>query len=437
MAAKSAGGRTAARSPTAQRPTPRRPTSASRAASHGHAKSGGRSAAAGDLLGREEQLRELSELLGRERLVTLTGAPGIGKTRLAGELAARPAAGFAGGAHVVDLAPLARPAQLPRAVAGALGVAEQPGQAVTKTIIARVDRRRVLLVLDNCEHLLDACTKLVEALLSACPQLRILTTSREPLAIAAERVWEVPALSVPDAGEDLTPEALARYAAVELLVQRAREVEPGFALTAYLVPVVAEIVRRLDGIPLAIEFAAARVESLTPQEIARRLEDRLDLPTAGAPAQLARHQTLAGALDWSYELLSDSERAVLRRLSVFVGGFEVEAAEAVCSGEEVARGEVGEALARLAAKSLVDSDRSATTRHRLLETIRAYAGERLDESGERAEVRGAHARFYLALAERAEPQLTGPDQDGWLERLEVERPNLRSALEWSLSHGEV
>ena len=368
--------------------------------------------------------------------MTLTGAPGIGKSRLALELAGRLGGDYPEGARLVELAPISRPGDVARAAATALSIDEVAGQSLTDTLRARLRRRRVLLVLDNCEHLLGACAELSELLLGGCPQLRILATSREPLKLAGERIWQVPPLAVPPK-EDAPPETLSGYAAVALFRERAASAQPGFSLNPYLAPAVAEICRRLDGIPLAIELAAGRVESLTPQEIASRLNYRFDLLTEGGPSDLAHHQTLEAALDWSHELLSAPERALLRRLSVFPGGFEPPAVAGVCAGGQVKNGQIRELLARLVAKSLVVAEQNGApqARYRLLETIRAYASERLEKGGETAALRQAHAGFYLALAEEAEPELTGARQQEWLERLEGERANVRSALEWSLSHG--
>ena len=369
------------------------------------------------------------------RLVTLTGAPGIGKTRLALAVAE----GHRDGAAVVELAPVADPGLVPAALASALSVREVPGQGLIDAVVAAVRRRRLLLVLDNCEHLLGACREVVDRVLAGCPEVRVLATSREPLGLEGERVWPVPPLSVPEPGSDSRAEELLAFSAVTLFVQRAGVVQPGFALNAFLTRDVAEICRRLDGVPLAIELAAARVEMLTPGEIARRLEDRLSLLGDGAAGRVARHQTLEAALDWSYALLDARERVLLRRLSVFAGRFELEAAEAVCAGGEVDPFRVSGLLVALASKSLLVTDPAsgAQSRYRLLETIRTYAAGKLEQAGEASRLRTAHARFYLALAERAEPELTGPGQGRWLERLDAERANLRAAIEWSLSHGEA
>lgn len=361
------------------------------------------------------------------RFVTLTGPPGIGKTWLALQLAER----ARDGSTVADLARVADPAQVPGALASALSVGEAPGRSLTDAIVARLRHRRLLMVLDNCEHVTAACAELVADLLSGCPLVRVLATSREPLSLAGELVWQVQPLSLPaDSASDL--DELLESEAVRLFVERAAAVEPEFALNAYVGPAVGEICRRLDGMPLAIELAAARVELLTPPEIARRLDDRFNLLTTGSSSCLPRHQTLEAALACSYQLLSSSERALLRRLSVFAGDFDAPAAEAVC-GDELSPSLVLELLSQLVAKSLVAD--TTNGRYRLLETIRAYAAERLEEAGEAGFVREAHARFYLALAEEAEPELTGSDQERWFDRLEMERSNLCAAVEWSAGHG--
>lgn len=390
------------------------------------------------LIGRDRELEALEALVGTCRLVTLTGAPGVGKSRLGLEVARELADGCDGGAWLVELAPLGDAALVPGAAAAALSVGEVPGRSFVDGIVARVGERRAVIVLDNCEHLIGACSELVVLLLAACPGLRIVATSREPLHVADETAWQVPTLSTPAQAELVDVEALMECAGVRLFVERAAAVEPGFALNSYLAPAVGEICRRLDGIPLAIELAAARIELLTPAEIAERLDDRFDLLTGGSRALLAHHQTLESALDWSHELLSPIERALFRRCSVFLGGFDLESCGAVCSGAGIEDSKVAAVLDALIAKSLIVADRGdeSGVRYRQLETLRAFAGERLDEAGETRERRESHARFYLELAERAEPDLTGPDQERWFTRLEAERANLRSALDWSLGHGK-
>lgn len=391
-------------------------------------------------VGRAAEIAEIADLLENRRLLTLTGAPGIGKSRLAVEAATRLSERYQGGRVLVELAPIGDPALIPRALTSALSIREVAGVSQIDAVLADLAERRLLLVLDNCEHLVEACAKLTDLLLSGCPQLSIVATSREPLAIAGETVWPVPALPVPVAGESLTPETLIEYEAARLFAERAGGVQVGFELTPEHVEPIAEIARRLDGIPLAIELAAARVEVLTPSEIATRLDRRFALLSKGSRSHLSRHGSLAAALDWSHDLLSEPERAVLRRLSVFQGGFGLEACQAVCGGGEVELDDeqVFHLLGRLVAKSLVLADTANSRgRYRLLETIRAYAADRLVESGEADSKREAHAHFYMALAEQAEPELSGPSQARWFDRLEGEHPNLRCAFEWSLAHGRT
>ena len=388
-------------------------------------------------LGRDEEQRKLADLLQTSRLVTLTGAPGIGKSRLAVELARQQAARYRHGARLAELAPITDPALVPGALASALSVTETPPQDLTDTLVAALRRRSLLLVLDNCEHVLGACAQVVELLLAGCSELSVITTSREALRLPGETVYQLPPLSVPDPDE-VSPDRLLGYDAVRLFVERATAAQPAFGFSPYVAESIAEISRRLDGMPLAIELAAARTTTFTPMEIAARLEDRFGLLRAGARSDLSPHRTLEASLDWSHDLLSEAEAALLRRLSVFRGGFSPQAVQAVCGGKGLKPHTLPDLLEGLVGRSLVVTA-PEQAHYRLLETIRAYAGERLDQAGETADMREAHARFYLSLAEEAEPALSGPDQVGWLERLEAERENLRAALEWSLGsgHGEV
>jgi predicted ATPase/Tfp pilus assembly protein PilF len=410
-------------------------------------------------IGRERELAEITRLLGEQRLVTLTGAGGCGKTRLALQVAADRVDAYPDGAWLVELAALADLGLVPQAVATALGLREEPGRPLTATLLDYLRTRELLLLLDNCEHLVDACAGLVETLLRDCPGLRVLATSRELLNIQGEMTWRVPSLSLPDESAVPGPAGAAGSRtwgeAVELFVQRAAAGEPRFALTERNAPAVAQICRRLDGIPLAIELAAARVKLLTPEQIAARLQDRFRLLTGGSRTTLPRQQTLRGLIDWSYELLSEPERALLRRLSVFAGGFTLEAAERVCAdGAEpgAAKGsshipdrpcairpeDVLGLLGSLVDKSLAMTEEGeAERRYRLLETIRQYSAEKLRETGEGDEPRRRHRDWFLALAEQAASALTGPEQGQWLERLEREHDNLRAALEECLAGGEA
>jgi predicted ATPase/DNA-binding CsgD family transcriptional regulator len=391
-------------------------------------------------VGRERELAAVRAALAAHPLVTLTGPGGGGKTRLALRAAAAALGtdGAPGGALYrdgvwwVDLAPLADPALVAQAVVAALGLREPPGRPHLATLTEHLRTRRLLLVLDNCEHLVGACARLADALLRAAPGLRVLATSRESLSVPGESVYRVPPLAAPDPG-DLPPiERFGDYDAVRLFVERARLTRPDFALTDQNAAAVAQVCRRLDGIPLAIELAAARVRILAVEQIAARLDDRFRLLSGGSPAALPRQQTLAAALDWSHDLLSEPERVLLRRLAVFAGGWTLEAAEQVGAGGEIGAGEVLDLLTRLADKSLVDvgDELAGETRYRLLETIREYAREKLKAAGEAAALRRRHRDWYLALAERADPELVGRDQAVWMDRLEAERDNLRAALEW-------
>jgi predicted ATPase len=381
-------------------------------------------------------------LLQDSRLLTLTGPGGCGKTRLALVAASDLAEGFEDGAWLVELASLADPALVQGAVASTLGVRDQPGSPATETLSGYLRTKELLLVLDNCEHLVEACAVLAEVLLRACPNLRILATSREAMGVAGETRLTVPPLSLPDPRRLPAVVDLVRYEAANLFVERAKAVKPEFALTERNAMCVAQICYRLDGIPLAIELAAARVRVLSVEQIAARLDDRFALLTGGGRTALARQRTLEAAMDWSYELLPGKERKLLRRLSVFAGGFTLEAAEAACSGPpsdgEVEQGEVLDLISRLVDKSLVlVSERDGQARYRLLETVRQYGREKLERSGEAAGIRRRHAGFLLKLAEEAGLELKGPRQGEQLERLDTEHGNLRAALRWLLEEGEV
>jgi predicted ATPase/DNA-binding NarL/FixJ family response regulator len=389
-------------------------------------------------VGREKEVAEVKRLLENNRLLTLTGSGGCGKTRLALTAAGELVEGYEDGVWVVELASLADPSLVHQAVASTLGVREQPGRSVIEALSYYLRTRKVLLVLDNCEHLIDACAELAEALLHSCPELRILATSREALGITGEVAWSVPSLSLPDLRRLPDIESLHHYESARLFLERAAAVKPTFALTELNAPSVAQVCYRLDGIPLAIELAAARAKVLPVEEIANRLDHSFGLLSAGSRTAMPRHRTLHATMDWSHELLGREERALFRRLSVFAGGFALEAAELVCAGEDLERGAVLDLLSHLVDKSLVMArEESGEARYRLLETIRQYGWEKLSDSGEAEQVREWHAGYYLALAEAAEPELKGAGQVAWLERLERDRDNLRAAMRWLLGRGEV
>lgn len=381
-------------------------------------------------------MAELGKVLEDQRLLTLTGPGGCGKSRLALKVAQDLAGRFADGVWLAELASLSDPDLVPRTVARALGVRESPGRSPTETLSDHLEPRETLLVVDNCEHLVAACARLVEALLRACPDLRILATSREALGIAGEIAWPVPSLSLPDPRYPHPAGELLGYEAVRLFVERTSAVVPAFGLTRENAAAVLRVCRGLDGIPLAIELAAARVKVLSVEQIAGRLDGRFRLLTAGSRTALPRHRTLRAAMDWSHDLLSGQEAALFRRLSVFAGGFTLETAEVVCAGDDAERDEVLELLSRLVDKSLVVvRDRGGEARYGLLETVRQYGWEKLVESGEAEAVRWRHADFFLALAEEVAPKIEPSNETAgrgrWLERLEMEHDNLRAALRWA------
>ena len=383
-------------------------------------------------IGREREIEDIKHLLTSTRLLTLMGAGGAGKTRLAIQVAADLIEQFQKGVWLIELAPLADAGLVVQTVASTFEVREVAGRSLLDVLVDYLQSKPLLLVLDNCEHLVEACAHLASALLRACPNLKILATSREALGIAGEVTYRVPPLSRPDPRRVQSLEQLTQFESVRLFVERGVYSQPRFALTDVNARAVAHICHQLDGIPLAIELAAARVKVLTVDQIAVRLDDRFRLLIGGSRTGLPHHQTLRAAMDWSYDLLSEQERTLLRRLSVFAGGFHLEAVEAVCAGDGVHADGVLDLLANLVDKSLVTAEGlDGEIRYRLLETIRQYSLEKLEESGEVAGMRGRHLDWYLGLAERAEPQLQGLDQVGWLERLEMEHDNLRAALEWT------
>jgi predicted ATPase len=399
------------------------------------------------LIGRDDALAEIDRLLRASRLVTLTGAGGSGKTRLAMHAASRLAGEYADGVYPVQLAALTDPTLVPAAVAAVARVREAPGRPLSETLVIALKDQRLLLVLDNCEHLVAACAELVDALLRACPGVRVLATSREALRVDGEVTWRVPPLPVP--GE--VAEATAEFASVRLFVDRAGAVSPGFALTGQNHRAVGDICRHLDGLPLAIELAAARVRMLPVEQIAAHLASgSFRLLTGGSRTAAAHHQTLRASIDWSHGLLSDGERALFRRLAVFSGGWTLEAAEAVCGNPEpsinhqsstMEPSDVLDVLTGLVDKSLVVAEQQGgDERFRLLETVREYALEQLAEHEDAAALRERHAAHYLALAERIEPELLGPELAPWrasFAELEREHDNMRAALRWLVDASET
>ena len=377
---------------------------------------------ASSFVGRERELSELDSLLRHTRVLTLSGAGGVGKTRLALQLARSVEPSYPSGAALVELATVADPRLVPDAIAAALDVRPLPAQELIAAVIDFLAARELLLVLDNCEHLLAATAALTDALLRAAPQLTILATSREPLRVPGEVVFRVPSLAIPDPERPLPPHELLDYASVSLFVARAVAASPGFELNEQNAEDVARICLRLDGLPLALELAAARLGALSPAAIAARLDDRFRLLRSGSHAAPTRQQTLTATLQWSHDLLEPDEQLLLRRLAVFAGGFELEASEEVCAGDGLESMAIADTLARLVEKSLVTVE-DGGGRYRLLETVRMYARGRLEEAGEADVLAGRHARWALALAQR---RRTSP-------KLDRDAANLRVALDLLLA----
>jgi non-specific serine/threonine protein kinase len=382
---------------------------------------------------------EIKRELVMTRLLTLTGPGGSGKTRLALEVARDLVEVYPDGVWLVELAPLTEGDLVPQEVAGALGVREQPGQPITDTLAEALRDKKTLLILDNCEHLADSVAPLLDALLDSCPGMRVLATSREILTIEGEAVRRVSSLSVPVTDRLPTTGELTRYDAVRLFLDRVHLRLPDFDLTAENSWAVAQVCRGLEGIPLAIELATARVGTLSVEQISERLQDPLSLLSAGGRTAVPRQQTLRATLNWSYELLDERERILFRRLSVFAGGWMLEAAEVVGAGGGIDEGEVLSLLSRLVDKSLAgaEADAMGAQRYRMLEPVRQYAREKLEESGETEAVLRSHVTFFLTLAERTKPELKGVRQEEWLGRLEQEHDNHRAALSWALEQGEA
>ncbi len=375
-------------------------------------------------IGREAQLAEVSRLLAGARLVTLAGAGGSGKTRLALQTAADLMEEYPDGVWLVEMASLSAPGQIPLAIADVLGVREEHGRSLEAVLIDHLRPRHTLLVLDNSEHLVKDCARIADMILRGCQMVTILATSREVLQVPGEVIYRVP--------------TLAEDEAIRLFVDRATATQPAFRLTPENAPVIASICHRLDGIPLALELAAARVRVLSVQDIDARLNDRFRLLTGGNRTSLPRQQTLRGLIDWSHEMLSDQEKALFRRLSVFAGGFELEAAESVCSGEDMEEWEVLDLLTQLVDKSLVISEeRESKARYRLLESLREYGAAKLRDAGEELDLRRRHLQWYLKVALEAEKRSHGGGhQPASFNQLEREHDNMRSALLWCHSDPE-
>jgi len=388
-------------------------------------------------IGRAKELTELKGLLANTRLLTLTGSGGCGKTRLGLQVAADALEQFPDGVWLVELAPLSDPSLVSATVASVLGLREEPGKPIARTLNEYLKDKRLLVLLDNCEHVLDACATIADSLLRECAGVALVASSREALGIGGEQAYRVPSLSLPDPKKAHTPESIAPFEAVQLFVDRALLARPDFRVTAQNAPTLVSICFRLDGIPLAIELAAARVRSLSVEAIDRNLNERFRLLTGGSRTALPRQQTLRSLIDWSYDLLAEPARLLLRRLSVFAGGWLLEAAERICAGDGLEEGEILDLLTSLVDKSLVVADPGdGDSRFRLVETVRQYAREKLLERAGGEAVRERHLDYFLALVEETEPKLTGAEQSAWLRRLDDEHDNLRAALEWSVASPE-
>jgi non-specific serine/threonine protein kinase len=389
-------------------------------------------------LGREHDVASVRELLDSTNLVTLIGAGGIGKTSLALEIATGLLERYSHGVWFVALAPLADPNLVPSAVADALGLTEEPGRPLLSTLLNVLRTRQMLIVLDNCEHLVDACAQFVDSVLRVSRRTHILATSREPLGIGGELTWRVSSLPAPDPQEQISAAELTEYAAVRLFIDRAKFARASFQVTNESLPLVSQICWHLDGIPLAIELAASRVKAMQIEQIVERLDDRFRLLTGGSRTAMPHQQTLLSTIDWSYGLLSEAERVLLARLSVFSGGWTLEAAEAVCGETADQPLDVLDALTRLVDKSLVVLDeRAAEPRYRMLETIRQYGQSRLAETGRAEDLSDRHLAYYTRLAEAVEPHFYHPDQMRWYAKTDRELDNVRGALEWSLKSGKI
>ena len=388
------------------------------------------------LLGREQDLVEAKSLLEAHRLVTLSGSGGVGKTRLALRMGVDLLDFYPNGAWLCDFSPIADPVLVASTVARVLVVREQSSRPLVASIVEALKRKQALIIFDNCEHVLDAAAELVDEILHNCPNIRILTTSRQALGIVGEVVYRVRSLSLPDSVEGLKADEGLSYGAVALFVDRAQALDVRFALTDATAPLVGEICCRLDGIPLAIELAATRSNVINLQNLARSLDDRFKVLTAGGRTALPRHQTLSALIDWSYELLTIQEQALFKRLGIFAGGFSLAAARVVCDGDGLDEIDILHLLSSLSDKSLVVVDTAGDhERYRLLESTRAYALEKLRPGGERERLARRHAEYFRDQAEEADKRQGSGALTAWLAAVELECDNYRAALEWSLSDG--
>ncbi len=384
--------------------------------------------------GRERDLEELKAHLAEHRLVTLFGAGGIGKTRLAAQVGAELLEQFPDGVWIADLAPITDPELVSSVVAQELGVSQAQGRLVEESIALSLKSKQMLLILDNCEHVLETAARLSDAVHRNCPNVRILVTSRQALDVSGEKVLRLASLAVPDKTARLTPAEAIEFGAIALFADRAALVDQSFRLTDENMPIVADICRRLDGIPLAIELAAARVKVLSVSNIAQRLNERFKILTGGSRTALPRQKTLSALIDWSYDLLSAGERVLFNRVGIFAGTFTLEAAAAVCSGEGIEQDDILDLMTSLADKSLVVADTSANQgSYRVLESTREYALDKLSAAMERERLALRHAEYFLGVAQAAEKSFGSMSLSSWLAALGQEMENFRAALEWTLS----
>lgn len=394
-------------------------------------------------IGREKAISEVSSLLTKTRLLTLTGAGGFGKTRLSLQVAADVLEQYPDGAWLVELASVTEASRVIQTVATVLGVKESGGQTLEQTLLQYLSSKHLLLLLDNCEHQVESCAELATAILGSCSHVTILATSREALSIAGEQIYRVPSLSLPDPTQPVVWESLSQYEAVRLFIERALLVKPDFVVTNENAPSLAQICHRLDGIPLAIELAAARLRSLSLEDINRRLDSSLHLLTGGNRMALPRQQTLRALIGWSFDLLNSQEKLLFARLAMFPSSWTLEAAENICSGEDstginIEDGEVLDLLFSLVDKSLVSTEESGTTtRYRLLETVRQFALEKFQATGEVPAVRGKYRRWFTDFAEKVGLQLEGSEQVAWLRLVEAEHDNIRAVLAWETPDSEA
>jgi predicted ATPase len=382
-------------------------------------------------VGREKELADVKRLLHSTHLLSLIGPGGTGKTRLSIQAASETLDQYPNGVWFVELAPILDPQLVPRTTAIAIGLRDEPQRPVIDMLCDYVRDKKMLLVLDNCEHLVDACAQLADRILRAGPNMRMLASSREPLGIGGEVTYRVPSLGLPDVNHLPSVESLSQYEAVKLFIDRAAAAVPSFVVTNSNAPALAQVCHHLDGIPLAIELAAAKIRVLSVEQIAKRLDDRFRLLIGGSRTALERHQTLRAAIDWSYNLLPPAEQTLFSRLAIFVGGWTLEASEAICEGGSVKSEDVLTLLEQLINKSLVITEEAESeSRFHMLETIRQYANEKLEEAGEAEQLREQHIAFFVHLAEEAESKLKGGEQLIWLGRLDAEYNNVLEALKW-------